>query len=123
MKNDPAREGRAVGCHRQADKDGPNKTNPSTQPAADAVAVFSPWSGPTERALRIRIHRARDMATARATRSRHGAAREIFWLAARSAELRVFAHADENELRETIDMLARLFVVAGWIEQTEVRDA
>jgi hypothetical protein len=123
MKNDPARWGRAVECHRQADNNVPTENCGSTQSnAADAVDLFMPGCDATERALRVRIHRARDVAVARATRSRHGAAREIFWLAARSAELRVFAYASEAELRETIDNLARMFLVANWVERTEMRD-
>ena len=123
MKNPHAKDGTGASQWLARRPEVPTQNAPSTQPdAADAVAVFAPWCGATERALRIRVHRARDTATARATRCRHGAAREIFWLAARSAELRVFARASEDELRETIDNLARLFMVGGWIERTETPD-
>jgi Ni,Fe-hydrogenase III component G len=94
-----------------------------SQPApADAVTVFAPWCGEAERALRIRIHRARDSATARGTRSRHGDARTIYWIAAQIASAWVFARASEDSLKETIGNLASLFLVAGWIERTEAAD-
>lgn len=93
------------------------------QPAsADAVGIFAPWCGDGERALRLRIHRARDVATARATRSKHGSARNLYWQASELASARVFARIPEDDLRETINNLARLFLVAGWIERTEAPD-
>ena len=98
----------------------PTKNLPERQ--LTAVDVFAPWAGDQERALRIRIHRARDVATARATRSRHGGARALLWQAAQIAAERVFAPAPEDDLRETIGNLARLFLVAGWIERTEAPD-
>jgi hypothetical protein len=99
----------------------PNSSDLGVQPF-DAISVFAPWCGDDERALRIRIHRARDAATARATRSKHGGARALFWQAAQIASARVFARISEAELRETIDNLARLFLAAGWIERTERPD-
>lgn len=89
---------------------------------ADAVSVFAPWCDEAERALRIRIHRARDTATARATRCRHGHARTIYWLAAQTASARVFARMPMEELNETICNLARLFLFAGWVELSEAPD-
>ena len=91
-------------------------------PPLDAVSVFAPWCDETERGLRIRIHRARDSATARATRCKHGEARAIYWLAAQMASARVFARMPAESLKETIDNLSRLFLVAGWIERTEAPD-
>ena len=89
----------------------------------DAVGVFAPWCSEAERALRIRIHRARDIATARATRCKHGDARMIYWLAAQMASACVFVQIPAEGLKETIDNLARLFLVAGWIERAEAPDA
>ena len=98
----------------------PTRSTPETQPApADAVSMFAPWCGEAERGLRVRIHRARDSATARATRCKHGDARTIYWLAGQMASARVFARMPNEELKDTIDNLARLFLVAGWIERTE----
>lgn len=92
-------------------------------PVMEAISVFAPWCGEAERALRVRIHRARDTATARATRCKHGDARMIYWLAAQLAAARVFARMPDGDLKETIDNLARLFLVAGWIERTDAPDA
>ena len=88
----------------------------------DPIDVFAPWSGASERALRLRIHRARDSATARATRCKHGSARSLYWLAAQLASERVFARMPDAELMRTIENLARLFLVAGWIERTDAPD-
>ena len=88
----------------------------------DPITVFAPWCGPDERGLRIRIHRARDSATARATRCKHGNARTILWIAAHLAADRVFARMPNEDLKETLENLARLFLVAAWIERTEEPD-
>jgi hypothetical protein len=96
---------------------------PGEATIADAVSVFAPWCNETERALRIRIHRARDSATARATRCKHGDARTIYWIAAQLASERVFARMPDRDLKETIANLAHLFLVAGWIERTASPDA
>jgi hypothetical protein len=97
-------------------------SGPSTAPA-DAVGVFAPWCDEVERDLRLRIHKARDSATAKATRCKHGNARTIYWLAAQMASERVFARMLVDDLKATIDNLARLFLVAGWIERSEAPDA
>ncbi len=94
----------------------------SSAAAIDAVSVFAPWSGEAERDLRLRIHRARDFATARAMRCKHSDARMIYWLAAQLAEERVFARLPNDDLMDTIKNLARLFLVAGWIERVNVAD-
>lgn len=102
----------------------PNRNTTAVQSMPlDAVTLFAPWADDTERALRVRIHRARDVATARATRCKHGNARSIYWLAAQLATARVFARMPNEDLKETIDNLARLFLVAGWIESVELPDA
>jgi hypothetical protein len=125
MKSESRRPGEGTGsvvhCGEQRE---PRPHHPRAQDAPlDAVGVFAPWAGADERALRIRIHRARDSATARATRCKHGDARTIYWIAAQLASARVFARMPNEELKETIDNLARLFLVAGWIERTDSPDA
>lgn len=89
----------------------------------NAIDVFAPWCGEVERGLRVRIHRARDTATGRATRCKHGNARTIYWLAAQMASERVFARMLVDDLQDTINNLARLLLVAGWIERSEAPDA
>lgn len=122
QRNDPALNGATVQLG--GEQRDPIKTAIATQPApADPITLFAPWCDEGERSLRLRIHRARDVATARAARSTHGGARSLFWQAAQIASDRVFARISEPDLRETIDNLARLFVVAGWIERTEAPDA
>ena len=125
MKSESRRPGEGTGSgvhcgeqrepklHQRSAQDGP----------IDAVGVFAPWAGADERALRVRIHRARDSATARATRCKHGEARTLYWIAAQMASARVFARMPNEELTDTIDNLARLFLVAGWLERTEAPDA
>jgi NADH:ubiquinone oxidoreductase subunit C len=89
---------------------------------SDAVGIFAPWCDEAERALRIRIHKARDGATAKATRCKHGNARTVYWLAAQTASDRVYARIPAEDLKETIENLARLFLVAHWIERSEAPD-
>src|SRR5688572_24273989 len=97
--------------------------DPQVEPPVDAVSVFAPWCDEVERTLRIRIHKARDSATAKATRSKHSNARTIYWLAAQMASERVFARMPAENLMETIENLSRLFLVAGWVERSEAPDA
>lgn len=100
----------------------PNASKATSQPL-DPIAIFAPWAADAERALRLRIYRARDTATAKATRCKHGNARQLLWLAAQLAAERVFARMPNGDLKETIENLARLFLVAGWIERSEAPDA
>jgi muconolactone delta-isomerase len=88
----------------------------------DPIATFTPWAGPEERALRVRIHKARDAAQARAARSKHGRARTLWWVAAQLASDWVFHRAPVDDLQEIISGLGRLFLVAGMIERLEAPD-
>lgn len=88
----------------------------------DPIVVFAPWAAEGEKALRRRIHRAQGAATARATRSRHGRARQIYWLAAALASDWTFQRAPITDLSEILAALARLFLTAGVIERLEAPD-
>jgi len=88
----------------------------------DAVAVFAPWCDDAERALRVRIHKARDAAQARAIRSKHGRARTLYWVAAQMAGDWVFCRAPNEDLNDILAALSRLFLVAGSIERLEAPD-
>ena len=88
----------------------------------DPVAVFAPWAAGEERALRVRIHKARDKATALAMRSEHRNARHLYWLAVEVAGSRVFARVTEDELRETLKAVSWAFLLAGWIEARDAPD-
>src|SRR4051794_39680073 len=96
----------------------------TTQPeqSLTAVDIFAPWSGADERALRLRIHRARDIAQARAGRSKHTRARAVYWIAAQLAGDWVFARAPNESLEGVLEALSRLFLVAGTLERLEVPD-
>ncbi len=95
----------------------------STPEPLDPIAVFAPWSGPADRPLRQRLHRAGTMATARATRSKHGGARALFWQAAQAAQARTFARIDVAQLEDGIRLITYLFLAANIIERTETPDA
>jgi hypothetical protein len=86
-----------------------------------AVDVFA--AGLEGRALRVRIHRARDAVQARALRSKHGRARTAYWLAAQFASDWVFQPAPADELNEVIKGVTWLFLFAGLIERIEAPDA
>lgn len=88
----------------------------------DAVAVFAPWCDDAERALRIRIHKARDTATARGSRSRHGRARVLYWWAADLASDSVFARMEFEALDQIVKALTYAFLAAGVIERAEAPD-
>ena len=87
-----------------------------------AVTHFAPWAGDDERALRVRVHRARDIAQARACRSKHGRARSVYWIAAQMAGDWVFARAPNDDLQCILETLSRLFLAAGAIERLEAPD-
>jgi hypothetical protein len=95
---------------------------PQREQPSSAIDVFAPWAGAEERASRVRIHRARDVAQARATRSKHNRARSVYWLAAQFASDWVFARASNDALNEILAGLSRLFLVAGLIERLEAPD-
>jgi len=88
----------------------------------DSVAALMPWSGPEDRPLRMRLHRAGIVAVARATRSKYGNARQIFWLAAQMAQARTFARVDVDHLQDGIAAVSYLFLAANIIERTELTD-
>jgi hypothetical protein len=56
-------------------------------------------------------------------RCKHGNARTIWWLTTDLASSWWLARVPNEALQETIDNLARLFMVAGWIERVEFPDA
>lgn len=92
-------------------------------PPPTPVDVFAPWAGEEERALRMRIHRARDLAQARATRSEHEQARSAYWLAAELAGEWVFKRASNEALWDVLKGLTWLFLFAGMIIRLDAPDA
>lgn len=89
----------------------------------DAVAALMPWSGPEDRPLRLRLHKAGATAVARAMRSEHADARQLLWLAAQICHERAFARIEVQELNETISAISRLGLVVHFIERTGAPDA
>lgn len=87
-----------------------------------AVDAFAPWAAGEERALRLRIHKARDVAQSRGSRSRHGRARTIYWIAAQYAGDWVFQRAPTEDLEEVIKGVSWLFLFAGLVERSEAPD-
>lgn len=87
-----------------------------------ALDVFAPWAGEEERALRVRIHRARDVAQSRAVRSKHERARTIYWFAAQLAGDWVFTRAPNDDLNEVLVALTHFFLAAGVVERLEAPD-
>jgi hypothetical protein len=120
MKASPSRGGgKGSGVH------GSERLSPTTDRAEKhPVDVFAPASVGEDRALRIRLHRARDTATARATYCKHSKARVIYWLAADLASDWVFRRgvplADLQEVHAT---LVRMFMAACSIERLVAPDA
>lgn len=86
------------------------------------VDVFADWSSDAERPLRLRIYKARDKLMARANRSRHGRARQFYWMGTQLAADWVFARATVDELREILAALSRTFLTAGMVERLEAPD-
>jgi hypothetical protein len=89
----------------------------------DPITALMPWAGPEDKPFRLRLHRAGARATARATRSKHGKARVLFWTAADIAHERTFARADVDHLKDGIAAISYLFLAANIIERTEAADA
>lgn len=92
-------------------------------PAIDAISVFAPWSGEAERGLRLRLHKARDIASARASRSTFRRARLLYGVAAELASDWVFCRAESEALEDVLNALAQIFMAAGKIEKREATDA
>ena len=92
------------------------------QPQFSAVDVFAPCGDAVERALRLRIYKARDVASASASRSKHSRARAQFMWAADLAHDTVFAPASIENLKEIIRVITRAFLNARLIEELGAPD-
>lgn len=86
------------------------------------VSIFAPWATGDERALRVRMHKARDIATARSTNSRHLRARLIYSVVAGMASDWVFRPAEIGELERVLRALNQAFLAASNIEAVESPD-
>ena len=120
MRN-PARGGASVSPGSDNESSTPNPR--ASQPALTPIDVFAPWAGEAERALRLRLHKARDVAQARAARSKYATARSLYWIAAQTASGWVFARAPNDELEDILKALSWLFLAVGILERREAPDA
>jgi hypothetical protein len=90
----------------------------------DAVAVFAPWAGAEERALRVRIHKAQTIALKRAALERNGRGRSLYYVAAELAAAWVYQRVDDRALLERVLWaLCQIFMAAGHIVVVEGADA
>jgi hypothetical protein len=90
----------------------------------DAVAVFAPWAGPEERALRVRIHKAQTIALKRAALERNSRARSLYYVAAELAAAWVYHRVDDvGLLQRVLWALCQMFMAAGHIVVVEGADA
>lgn len=128
MRQEPRANGaKALGVQHGSE---PPKPNPKQQiaqrnvceQAMDAISVFAPWAGPDDRPLRVRLQRAGAAAAARATRSKHGKARVLFWTAADIAHERTLARVGVDHLTDGIAAISYIFLAAGIVERTEAPD-
>ena len=90
---------------------------------SDPIGLFMPWIGESERSLRRRLLKARNLASARAPACRSQRARTLLWMANEAAAEWMLAPADPEDLKQLADGLVRLFTVAGTFERLEAVDA
>lgn len=92
--------------------------------AADIVAMFVPEASEEERALRARIHLARDTAGSRRDRSTSFEGSRLYAAAGSIAGSWAFKRGVSNaSLEEMIKVLTWLFLAAGALERIEDPDA
>jgi hypothetical protein len=89
---------------------------------SDPIGLFMPWIEESERLLRRRLLRARNLASASACRCRSDQARTLYWMVDDAAAKWVLAPAHAGDLKALVDSLARLVTVAGTFEQLEAAD-
>ena len=76
-----------------------------------------------ERKLRLRLHKARDVAGRRAEQSQTGpGARAIYLLAADAAGAWIFRAARIDQLQDAIELVTRLFQAAAPADRLEASD-
>jgi len=117
QRNGPAVEG-------EAGAQFPRELGHSTAQQTDAqltpVDVFAPWSGPEERSLRLRLHKAQTVATAIAAREDNGDARSLYYHAGQVASAWVFRRVvDRAQLERVLWGVNQLFLAADHFRQAE----
>lgn len=121
MRNPRTEAGASNGLGSQLED--PTRNVLPTQPdPLDPISMFAPWAGEPERGLRVRMYKARDIATKRARSSRHMQARLIYSVAAELASDWVFRRCEFDELERVLRALSQSFLAAGNIEAVEAPD-
>ena len=100
----------------------PSHKSPSTQSALDPIRAFLPCRPESEYRLRHRIDRIAVMAASAPTRTTHGHARSIYWIANDLANGWRLRAASEQELIDVIHALAMVLAAARSVERTEAVD-
>lgn len=91
-----------------------------SSPSEELVALFVPLAGDKERAIRARIHFARDQASVRCERAASPESQRIYGLAAGIASDWVFRHgASIDDLNEVVASLQSMFLVAARFDRIE----
>ena len=86
------------------------------------VDCWAPWSTAGERAQRLRLYTARDVAGARAARTQ-GWTHEVFKTAEHIAGGWLWSRGSEYELKTVADALVRMFQAGVALERVEGADA
>ena len=89
-------------------------------PSSEMVALFVPLADDTERAIRARIHFARDQAQSRAERAASPESARIYTLAAQIAGEWVFRpDVPAETLAEVVTSLQSMFLIAARFDRIE----
>ena len=89
----------------------------------DPIGLFMPWIEESERFLRRRLLKARNLASATAWHCRSEKARTLYWIVNEAAAEWMLTPADPEDLKELADSLVWLFTVAGTFERLEAEHA
>ena len=93
------------------------------EPQLDPIDIFCPWASDRQKPLLRRLRRYHFSAVARVQRCQHRNARPLWWTAAAIAQDKMAARLAPEDLKEAIEQVSRLSVVANYIERSELADA
>lgn len=89
---------------------------------ADPIEAFRSWESDEVKAIRRRLLKARNIASARAASSPSQAARRVFWEANEIAAQWLFAPVEAGRLAAIANALVHLFVAAATLERAEIAE-
>lgn len=90
--------------------------------SCNAVELYAPWAGDSEKALRARLYDSRDQCGARAART-DGWTHHLFKIAEELAAEWVWRRAKEEELRRVANAVVRMIQAGTELEQAGIADA